>query len=719
MGEALSILESPEGQCQDIGAAGTTQESVLLSQLIQLLQQRDPQSLLLSDLGALLPTVVRQQVKDQGGLRTWLNRYPTLFYVTGAPGKESVTLCIGGSPHAGPPETLTLSSMVPEPSEAMVVDPDAEAEEDINSQCAVQLRGLPYRATLEDVVAFLGPHSSDLAESNAVQLVQNRDGRPSGFARVQFSCPESAKRCVSALHLRSMEDRYVEVFLYSERPSKGRQRRGGHEEFVAAASDAARLAAAADASGVTREQVVRECRMQMSDTKNRRMLLSMLGVALSQGARSYLKQMDQGLKHFLTQFPTEFSVDGGKGCEYVTYSPTQLSLSQAIDGFEDVSTTRSFEELAAKTASPKPAARAALAGSPDQTATGGPASATRGIATPSDWGTPYPPGGQGAGQWSVPAWPQGAAGSDANPWASMPNWPMPGAGYGWPGWPGSFPYNMDAPPPNPADAAAAAAFGSASGGAAAGSAAPVHAAAGALPAAPSSGPTTAVRLRGLPFTSAEQDVLAFFAQHDIVDRIADGPKAVNILTRSNGRPSGQAIIQMRESQDAELAQSLLHGQWMGSRYIEVFLMSQEENEAAGAHPSTSPSKSGTYEPISLAAGVPAAGSSATAGATSSTVPDLSSQFPQYGGAGMGPPWQANMWSAAMASSLGSTPPPIQDFGTSEGASWEALFEFLGPEGQAAMAGQFPPPDPAAMAGFGMPPLGSSGTPPAGAAAASV
>merc|ERR1719174_2842472 len=163
---------------------------------------------------------------------------------------------------------------------------------------------------------------------------------------------------------------------------------------------------------------------------------------------------------------------------------------------------------------------------------------------------------------------------------------------------------MDAPPPNPADAVAAASFGSASGGAAAGSAAPVHAAAGALPAAPSFGPTTAVRLRGLPFTSAEQDVLAFFAQHDIVDRIADGPKAVNILTRSNGRPSGQAIIQMRESQDAELAQSVLHGQWMGSRYIEVFLMSHEENEATGAHPSTFPSKSSTHEPISLAAGVP-------------------------------------------------------------------------------------------------------------------
>merc|ERR1719197_1614198 len=99
---------------------------------------------------------------------------------------------------------------------------------------------------------------------------------------------------------------------------------------------------------------------------------------------------------------------------------------------------------------------------------------------------------------------------------------------------------------------------------------------------PSGPPVAAVRLRGLPFTSVEQDVLAFFAQHDIVDRIADGPKAVNILTRSNGRPSGQAIVQMREAGDAEIAQNILHGQWMGSRYIEVFLLTAEENEAGQA-----------------------------------------------------------------------------------------------------------------------------------------
>merc|ERR1719410_1251196 len=92
----------------------------------------------------------------------------------------------------------------------------------------------------------------------------------------------------------------------------------------------------------------------------------------------------------------------------------------------------------------------------------------------------------------------------------------------------------------------------------------------------------AVRLRGLPFSATEQDVLAFFAQHDIVDRISEEPKAVNLLLRSNGKPSGQAIVQMRGREDAELARHVLSGQWMGSRYIEVFLCGQDGTDFGGA-----------------------------------------------------------------------------------------------------------------------------------------
>lgn len=272
---------------------------------------------------------------------------------------------------------------------------------------------------------------------------------------------------------------------------------------------------------------------------------------------------------------------------------------------------------------------------------------------------------------------------------------------GWPGW-AQYPFNPMEGASEADAAAAAAAFATGPGrepAAAAPQAAPAAPAAAAA-AAPS---TTAVRLRGLPFTSVEQDVLAFFAQHDIVDRIADGPKAVHILTRSNGRPSGQAIVQMREPQDAELAQGVLHGQWMGSRYIEVFLMAPEENEAASAAPSASPTKVNHNEPISLAMGVP---TSSTQGGAPAASQDSANQF---AGAGMPPPWQLGMWSAAMAGTL-SAPPPLgpTDYGAGgDSASWEALFEFLGPDGSAAAMAGLPPPDFAAM---GMPPSFVPGMP---------
>jgi len=92
----------------------------------------------------------------------------------------------------------------------------------------------------------------------------------------------------------------------------------------------------------------------------------------------------------------------------------------------------------------------------------------------------------------------------------------------------------------------------------------------------------AVRLRGLPFASKEQDVLAFFAKHDAVERVSEGPGAVQILNRPNGKPTGQALVQMSSREDADFARMVLNGQYMGTRYIEVFL--HLENEGDTAHP---------------------------------------------------------------------------------------------------------------------------------------
>ena len=84
----------------------------------------------------------------------------------------------------------------------------------------VQLRGLPYWATVEDVRSFLGDFVAQLVENDPVHLVLNRDGRPAGFARVQFMTPKAAKQCRDDMHMRLMDDRYVDIFLYTERPSR-------------------------------------------------------------------------------------------------------------------------------------------------------------------------------------------------------------------------------------------------------------------------------------------------------------------------------------------------------------------------------------------------------------------------------------------------------------------------------------------------------------------
>mmetsp|Transcript_98940 Transcript_98940/g.307752 ORF Transcript_98940/g.307752 Transcript_98940/m.307752 type:complete len:773 (-) Transcript_98940:145-2463(-) len=771
MGEALSIPEDTDGHAGDsapspAGGSGVVpNEGVLLSQLIQLLSQRQRNSLLLSDLGALLPGPLRQRVKDQGGLRSWLQRYPSLFLVSGQPGKESVTLILGSSAVPAPElgaETATedTSSCLPVldqapsgpgtvPSGGVAADVEVTCpfDEEVDGQAAVQLRGLPYRATAEDVRAFLGDFASQLVDDNPIHLVLNRDGRPSGFARVQFTSPEAARQCRDDLHLRSMEDRYVEVFLYSERPSRGRQRRGAHEDPASHAGGeaAARGLGILEAAAISRDQVVKECRVEMADPKKRRLLLSMLGVALSPGARAYLKQMDQGLKNFLAQFPGEFSVEGGKGCEYVTYTPT-LHLSEAIDnsgpgtgtigtsamGFQRAvgssapprggNVGHSVDELPA---SPKPTKTPPTEPTP---------SAGRGLATPSDWGTPSAAAPWGSTPW-LPPWPSAAAaaagsglqGGDggATPWgAPPPAWPMPSPQF-WPGWPATqyTPWSqaqMLEGVAHASTAAGAAVFSTpaapegASGttAAASGTLQNPFALAGSLPDATASKGGThgslaaAVRLRGLPFSASEQDVLAFFAQHDIVDRITDGPKAVNLLLRSNGRPSGQAVVQMRDRADAELAQRVLSGKWMGSRYIEVFLYGED-----GAEPNTvgpggpaalaAASTAGAVRPAGPLLGAAERGA-ATAPAQNNAGPAALPGLGAVAFAGA-PGWPLAPWGAA--------PAGLQNLGASLGGSdapetsWEALFEFLGPEGS---------PPAVSVGGVGAP--GDAGVPPAATAA---
>jgi hypothetical protein len=85
-----------------------------------------------------------------------------------------------------------------------------------------------------------------------------------------------------------------------------------------------------------------------------------------------------------------------------------------------------------------------------------------------------------------------------------------------------------------------------------------------------------------------QDVFAFFSQHDCADRIHESQGAANLLLKANGRPSGQAVVQMRSQQDAMLAQQALSNKYIGDRYIEVFAYGGDEEAGIDGEPRDSP-----------------------------------------------------------------------------------------------------------------------------------
>ena len=97
-----------------------------------------------------------------------------------------------------------------------------------------------------------------------------------------------------------------------------------------------------------------------------------------------------------------------------------------------------------------------------------------------------------------------------------------------------------------------------------------------------------VRIRGLSFTTTEQDVYNFFGSLHIA--------ALHIIVDGMGRPSGDAYIELENSED-EAAAIGRHRQTMGRRYIEVFACSpsdldQRLKAGPGAPPPPPPSHIG-------------------------------------------------------------------------------------------------------------------------------
>ncbi|CAK0879828.1 unnamed protein product, partial [Prorocentrum cordatum] len=328
----------------------------LLAHVAALLSQREGGTLLLSDLGALLPKDLRDRARMRGGLRSALQKYHMLVSVTGAPGKESVTSLLKGSelqslplfqkrgPDAktGGHAASRIAAAAPQSACPESMSP-SRREEDENHESVLQLRGLPYRATVTDVKGFLGRHGRNLKDErlgHPIRLIMNRDGRPSGFACVQLNSPMAARAARDELNGRMLDvaggasvdggavrgGRYVEVFLFSERPNKLRFKN------LLSADVPQEQAGGQDCHEVTAEEVRAECCAHMGVPGKGQLLLSMLGVALSPGARNYLKKTDQGLKQFLSRYPRQFFVEGAKGRESITYVAPASAAAAGQDG---------------------------------------------------------------------------------------------------------------------------------------------------------------------------------------------------------------------------------------------------------------------------------------------------------------------------------------------------------------------------------------------------
>uniref|UniRef100_A0A8C5I051 RRM domain-containing protein n=1 Tax=Gouania willdenowi TaxID=441366 RepID=A0A8C5I051_GOUWI len=81
----------------------------------------------------------------------------------------------------------------------------------------LRLRGLPYTASIEDILTFLGEFTQDV-QPHGVHMVLNQQGRPSGDCFIQMTSAERALLASQRLHKHMMSSqrgansRYVEVF---------------------------------------------------------------------------------------------------------------------------------------------------------------------------------------------------------------------------------------------------------------------------------------------------------------------------------------------------------------------------------------------------------------------------------------------------------------------------------------------------------------------------
>ncbi|XP_077521376.1 heterogeneous nuclear ribonucleoprotein F-like isoform X1 [Amblyomma americanum] len=93
-----------------------------------------------------------------------------------------------------------------------------------------------------------------------------------------------------------------------------------------------------------------------------------------------------------------------------------------------------------------------------------------------------------------------------------------------------------------------------------------------------------LRIRGLPWSTTKEEILNFFTSKEC--HIKGGINGVHMTLSREGRPSGEAYIELESEQDMEIGLQR-HNEHIGHRYIEVFKSKRSEMDwvvkRSGAH----------------------------------------------------------------------------------------------------------------------------------------
>ena len=82
-----------------------------------------------------------------------------------------------------------------------------------------------------------------------------------------------------------------------------------------------------------------------------------------------------------------------------------------------------------------------------------------------------------------------------------------------------------------------------------------------------------VRLRGLPYSAQVKDILCLLGDC----KVRNNEKGVKFTFTADGRPSGEAFVELWSAEDVEKALAHSH-EHMGRRYVEIFRASRSQME---------------------------------------------------------------------------------------------------------------------------------------------